>query len=83
MSKLILIVSLFLLAACGESKQVYIYTLYRNSIIPDLRIHVATFDAVDNNESYNRENCNTAKALFQSQPDVEIKYWCEKGEFIE
>ena len=70
-----------LLTACGENS----YTLYRSSPVPtdDLslrRVHVATFDAYEN-QSYNQENCQTAASLFQAQPGVIVKYWCEKGEF--
>jgi hypothetical protein len=70
-----------LLTACGEST----YTLYRSSPVPtdDLslrRVHVATFDAYEN-QSYNQENCEIAAGLFKSQPGVTVKYWCEKGQF--
>lgn len=69
-----------LLTACGESK----YTLYRSSAVSNggenWRVHVATFDAkVD--DAYNMGNCQIAQELFQKQPGVTIKYWCEKGEF--
>jgi len=58
------------------------YTLYRNSLLEDVpqRVHVATFD-VDENEEYNRENCLKAAGLFQSQPGVLVRYWCEKGRY--
>jgi hypothetical protein len=56
-----------------------VYTLYRN-LTPELRIHVATFDA-NEREDYNRENCEIAQSLFQNQPGIEVKYWCEKGRF--
>lgn len=56
-----------------------VYTLYRNSITgKEKRFHVATFDA-DEQEDYNRGNCDIAKDLFQKQPDVKVNYWCEKG----
>ena len=60
-----------------------VYTLYRSS--PTLggntwRIHVATFDSVDGTE-YNRDNCEVAKDLFQSQPGISVTYWCERGYF--
>lgn len=83
MGKKLAFISFLLLASCGEPKQIYTYTLYRDSIIQDLRIHVATFNAVDNKESFNKGNCETAKNLFQSQAGVEVKYWCEKGVFKE
>jgi major membrane immunogen (membrane-anchored lipoprotein) len=69
-----------LLSACssGESET---YTLYRNSVLDGgLRIHMATFDAKDG-EAYNRENCQIAMDLFQKQPGVTVRYWCEKGKF--
>ena len=60
-----------------------VYTLYRDSALvngQEMRIHVATFDAVDG-ESYNRENCQIGQGLFQNQPGVTVRYWCEKGRF--
>jgi hypothetical protein len=57
------------------------YTLYRSSPIEESgRIHVATFDA-DESENYNRENCNLAARLFQAQPRVQTRFWCEKGAY--
>jgi len=57
------------------------FTLYRNSVTDeDMRIHVATFDAAEE-EAYNRGNCEIARGLFQSQPGVTVKYWCEKGRY--
>lgn len=56
------------------------YTLYRSSTVLEGRIHVATFDA-DETEGYNRDNCETARGLFEGQPGVEVRYWCEKGRF--
>jgi hypothetical protein len=38
---------------------------------------LATFDASDGN----KENCEQAQALFQAQPGVKTKFWCEKGRF--
>ncbi len=43
-------------------------------------MHVATFDAKDG-EAYNMGNCQIAQELFQKQPGVTVKYWCEKGVF--
>jgi len=61
-----------------------VYTLYRSSPAAGLgesaRIHVATFDAADS-EDYNRENCRLAQDLFQQQPGVKVRYWCERGRF--
>jgi hypothetical protein len=65
------------------------YTLYRNSALDmnadgqsAMRIHIATFDAKESG-TYNQENCETARKLFQQQPGVTVKYWCEKGRYEE
>jgi hypothetical protein len=66
------------LSACGAEST---YTLYRNSITDEnMRLHVATFDSSDG-DAYNRENCAVAKELFQAQPAVRTKFWCEKGRY--
>ncbi len=58
-----------------------VYTLYRsNPYLKDMRVHVATFDA-DEKGSYNQENCEVARGLFQKQPGVSVRYWCESGYF--
>jgi hypothetical protein len=62
-----------------------VYTLYRTTPVenptPDLlRVHVATFDAAAE-EEYNRENCDIARGLFQAQPGVVVRYFCEKGRY--
>jgi hypothetical protein len=80
---LILIVTISLLTACGNDD---IYTLYRSAVaLPELRIHVATFDADDSKDpqfkTYNQDNCLTAANLFQNQPNVTVRYWCEKGRY--
>lgn len=67
------------LVGCESSEN--FYSLYRNSVLDSsLRIHVATFDASDGLK-YNMENCQTAADLFQKQPGVNTKFWCEKGNF--
>lgn len=68
-----------LLTACGENT----YTLYRSSATnggESWRMHVATFDAKEG-EAYNMGNCQIAKELFQKQPGISVRYWCEKGNF--
>ncbi len=56
-----------------------VYTLYRNNIDdPQARTHVATFDA-DADAKTNRENCEFVTQLYQAQPGVNVRYWCEKG----
>jgi hypothetical protein len=65
------------LSACSDGT----HTLYRNSVTDqNMRIHVATFDATDG-DAYNHENCEQAQELFQAQPGVKTKFWCEKGTF--
>jgi hypothetical protein len=71
------------LASCGHSGagDAQTFTLYRNSVTDEnMRIHVSTFDAVDG-EAYNRGNCEQAQLLFQAQPVVKTRFWCEKGRF--
>ena len=74
----------FALCACGGASSpsdASIFVLYRNSVTDEnMRLHVATFDAADG-EGYNRGNCDQAKELFQTQPGVKTKFWCEKGRY--
>ncbi len=73
------------LSACDQDS---VFTLYRSGVstpeasinMDDVRIHVATFDAAEG-EGYNRENCDTASQLFQAQPGIKVRYWCEKGRY--
>jgi len=68
------------LAGCGVSDG-DAFTLYRSSAITqDARMHVASFDTAEG-DRYNDENCRAAQTLFQAQPDVKVRYWCEKGRF--
>lgn len=82
MSKLIVILSLGLIASCSVGTDAT-YTLYRTGIdIPAqkhdelLRVHVSSFDAtplasVEDNAKYNLANCEFAQDLFSaSQPHV-------------
>jgi hypothetical protein len=68
--------------ACSVgSSDTDVFTLYRNSVTNEnMRIHVATFDAAEK-EEYNRGNCEQAQVLFQAQPGVKVKFWCEKGRY--
>jgi hypothetical protein len=60
------------------------YTLYRSSVLDiNSRIHVATFDTKKESAEYNNENCKIAAELFENQPKVRVKYWCEKGSYKE
>lgn len=54
------------------------YTLYRNSPLTGVKVHVATFDAAESG-NYNRDNCATVAGLIKKQPGVTARYWCEKG----
>ncbi|MBF9029774.1 hypothetical protein HKCCE3408_05140 [Rhodobacterales bacterium HKCCE3408] len=65
----------------AQSAERDVSTLYRNSVLDQtMRVHVATFDA-DDGERYNAENCQIAAHLFQNQPGVTVRYWCEPGRF--
>lgn len=80
-STLAAICVLLSLAGCVKDDDGKFYTLYRDSVTgAGWRIHVATFDASDG-EDYNRQNCDIARELFQSQQGVQAKYWCEKGRY--
>ena len=71
--------ALMLLTGCGDST----YTLYRSSSTTggeSWRLHIATFDAKED-EAYNMGNCQIAQELFQKQPGISVRYWCEKGNF--
>lgn len=74
------LVVLALLALAGCDTLTPTYTLYRSSTTGPMRIHVATFNSNDGVE-YNRENCQVAMGLFQRQPGVKVRYWCEKGRY--
>ena len=68
-------------AACHRSRSPT-YTLYRSETLGDTaRIHVATFDAVDDEASYNRESCERTRELFQVRPSNVATYWCEEGTY--
>lgn len=72
-----------ILTSCGGSgrEDGQTFALYRNSVTNGgMRIHVATFDAADG-EANNKGNCEQAQLLFQTQPGVKTKFWCEKGRF--
>lgn len=70
------------LAGCGVSES-DVYTLYRSSPMDrNMRVHVSTFDAADGSR-YNNENCQIGRDLYQGQPGVTVRYWCEKGRYKE
>jgi hypothetical protein len=71
-----------LMLSC-QNKNSVSYTLYRNSVLNEsMRLHVASFDAKDGHD-YNMENCEVARGLFQAQPGIKTRFWCEKGSFKE
>lgn len=72
------VLTLLVLAGCDTRTPTY--TLYRSSTTGPMRIHIATFDSNDG-EEYNRENCQVTMDLFQQQPGVKVRYWCEKGRY--
>ena len=76
---LIVFTALFSNISHADEKQML--TLYRNSVIDsEMRIHIATFNAKDGYR-YNSENCFLAANLFQKQPGVKTRFWCELGKF--
>jgi len=80
MKKISVVISLLIMSGCSQSDSDF-YTLYRNSPVDSkMRIHVSTFDSKDGND-YNNENCQIGQKLFQNQPNVTVKYWCEKGRY--
>lgn len=81
MNKLLLAMGGLLIAAGSDAET---FTLYRSSaVIENARVHVATFDAEGElpDAQYNRTNCELAANLFQHQPGVETRFWCEKGTY--
>lgn len=83
-SKALLVTTLsgvFWLSGCSVNPNSNeVFTLYRDSKVGLMRIHVATFDSTDGRD-YNEENCQIARDLFQNQPFVTVKYWCEMGRY--
>ena len=73
----LVILPLLTLVACNTPT---CNTLYRSSMTGPMRIHIATFGSQDG-EEYNRDNCHIAGDLFQQQPGVKVRYWCEKGRY--
>ncbi|MDB4880242.1 MAG: hypothetical protein JWL60_1688 [Gemmatimonadetes bacterium] len=70
-----------LAVACGGD--VTPYTLYRTeqALGDTARLHVATFDAEEEEEGYNRAGCERTRELYQVQPSTLARYWCEPGRF--
>ena len=96
-----LLVGLLVLAAAGlvvtvtgnlrDTNQVHISTLYRDSPglsaidLPNVRVHVATFDT-DETSGYNHRECDRISRLLNANAEaqkVSTKYWCEPGRYTE
>lgn len=74
--------SLVVLSASCSTSSGDVYTLYRNSPLDStMRIHIATFDSKENGSTYNQEECMHVVELYQRQPGVVSKFWCEKGPY--
>lgn len=78
MIRIALVTLVIVLAGCNDADGAY--TLYRSSVIGPERIHVGSFDTKGGND-YNEANCRLAGDLFQQQPGVKVRFWCEKGRF--
>lgn len=79
--KITLAIGAVLTSLCALAASDTTYTLYRDSVTgPGMRLHIATFDAAES-LAYNRENCEQARLLFQAQPGVKTRFWCEPGTF--
>lgn len=68
-----------LIASSCSKRDLDTSTLYRESVVED-RVHIATFDT-SYGEEHNARTCEITRDLFQSQPDILVKFWCEKGTF--
>jgi len=92
MRKLVL-VGCLALSGCSENGSSPGYTLYRNSPIdPALRVHFASFDAIDKGagedlDTFNKTNCAMAAEVLDAnvrrlnngkQP---VQFWCENGQY--
>lgn len=70
-----------ILSACHRGRSPS-WTLYRSEAVGDTaRIHVATFDIVDDDAGANRDACERTRELYQVQPSNRARYWCEAGVF--
>ena len=66
-----------------QQEQTYVYTLYRDSVIEGLRVHVATFDVDEPSPTYNQEHCEMmARVMNANVHELGLAiggYWCEPG----
>jgi len=85
---------LFMLGGCLElgDRSAQVATLYRNgSMLKDMRLHFASFDAQGEANDFNINNCRMTARLLNANvssqwsaaglPDV--GFWCEPGPFRE
>ncbi len=78
-SMLAVVATCLLLTACGRNENRY--TLYQATVMnPNLRKHVATFDAGDGKD-YNALNCRSTQYLYQRQAGADARFWCESGPY--
>ena len=70
-----------------QQEQTYVYTLYRDSVIAGLRVHMATFDVDESNPTYNQEHCEMmARVMNANVQELGLAiggYWCEPGYYRE
>lgn len=67
-------------STAASADTVTAYRLYRNSVFDSsAAIHVASFDSRERSPigDYNKMNCEESAVLFENQPGVVTKYWCE------
>ncbi|MDQ7020123.1 MAG: hypothetical protein Q9M33_13295 [Robiginitomaculum sp.] len=84
--KSICVIVTTMLGGCGATDSGNnTYTLYRNSeILPNARIHYATFDSKEGGKftpDYNEKNCREAAAIYRKYDPAKKNWWCEKGKF--
>lgn len=72
--RFLILAPLIMLTACERAESGTFY-LFRTPVAGSERVHVATFDARDGRD-YNEENCTVVRDLMQSQPGVQVSYWC-------
>ena len=73
--------------AADQHEQTYVYTLYRDSVIAGLRVHMATFDVDEPSPTYNQEHCEMmARVMNANVQELGLAiggYWCEPGYYRE
>jgi hypothetical protein len=84
LARVALLVLLLALQTCSQPAEAgNVYTLYRSSLANDsLRIHVASFNAAGGG-TFNRDSCEYTRDLYQAQPGIKTRFWCEKGTYRE